>query len=126
MASFSGSATENPSVARCVEAHRVFPSGRGTTRAEDAQGTPTQSHVSPSKLVYEDKGLVSLGHNVGPVNANTVHLGQDAHQRFQSSRSEPDTLQTSILYANTYDLFTWFQSKLLHVYLNITNKDRSV
>ena len=28
---------------------------RGTTRAEDAQGTPTQSHVSPSILVYEDK-----------------------------------------------------------------------
>ena len=28
--------------------------GRGTTRAEDAQGTPTQSHTSPSILVYED------------------------------------------------------------------------
>jgi len=29
--------------------------GRGTKRAEDAQGTPTQSHISPSILVYEDK-----------------------------------------------------------------------
>jgi len=29
-------------------------SGRGTTRAEDAQGTPTQSHISPSLLVYEE------------------------------------------------------------------------
>jgi len=29
-------------------------SGRGTVRAEDAQGTPTQSHTSPSILVYED------------------------------------------------------------------------
>ena len=29
-------------------------SGRGTTRAEDAQGTPTQSHISPSVLVYAD------------------------------------------------------------------------
>ena len=29
-------------------------SGRGTTSAEDAQGTPTQSHISPSILVYED------------------------------------------------------------------------
>jgi len=29
--------------------------GRGTARAEDAQGTPTQSHISPSILVYEDK-----------------------------------------------------------------------
>ena len=27
----------------------------GTTRAEDAQGTPTQSHISPRILVYEDK-----------------------------------------------------------------------
>ena len=30
-------------------------SRRGTTRAEDAQGTPTQSHISPSILVYDDK-----------------------------------------------------------------------
>ena len=30
-------------------------SGRSTTRAEDAQGTPTQSHISPSILVYEDQ-----------------------------------------------------------------------
>ena len=29
-------------------------SGRGTTGAEHAQGTPTQSHISPSLLVYED------------------------------------------------------------------------
>ena len=28
--------------------------GRGTARAEDAQRTPTQSHISPSILVYED------------------------------------------------------------------------
>jgi len=33
--------------------HHAF-SGRGTTRAEDAQGTPTQSHISPSILVNED------------------------------------------------------------------------
>ena len=33
----------------------VGSTGRGTTRAEDAQGTPTQSHISPSILVYEDK-----------------------------------------------------------------------
>ena len=30
--------------------------GRGTTRAEVAHGTPTQSHISPSKPVYEDDG----------------------------------------------------------------------
>ena len=32
-----------------------FFTGRGTARAEDAQGTPTQSYISPSILVYEDK-----------------------------------------------------------------------
>ena len=36
-------------------------SGRGTTRAEDAQGTPTQSHISPSILVYEDKVVPAAG-----------------------------------------------------------------
>ena len=29
-------------------------SGRGTTRAEGDEGTPTQSHISPSILVYDD------------------------------------------------------------------------
>jgi len=29
--------------------------GRGNARANDAQGTPTQSHISPSILVYEKK-----------------------------------------------------------------------
>ena len=28
---------------------------KGSTRAEDAHGTPTHSHISPSILVYEDK-----------------------------------------------------------------------
>ena len=31
--------------------------GKGAARAEDAQGTPTQSHISPAILVYEDKRL---------------------------------------------------------------------
>ena len=30
-------------------------SRRGAARAEDAQGTPTQSHISPSILAYEDR-----------------------------------------------------------------------
>ena len=34
--------------------------GRGTTRAEDAQGIPTQSHESPSILAYEDDSNVVL------------------------------------------------------------------
>ena len=32
---------------------------RGTARAEDAQGTPTQSHISPSIPVYEDNRLLA-------------------------------------------------------------------
>ena len=42
--------------------------GRGATRAEDAQGTPTQSHISPSILVYEEKEqhrLISGGEACG-------------------------------------------------------------
>ena len=34
-------------------------SRRGTTRADDAQGTPTQSHTSPSILVCEDNKEVT-------------------------------------------------------------------
>jgi len=33
---------------------RLRDAGRGTTRAKDAQGTPTQSHISPSIPVYKD------------------------------------------------------------------------
>jgi len=31
--------------------------GRGAARAEDARGTPTQSHISPSILVYEERSI---------------------------------------------------------------------
>ena len=41
--------------AGCSAIDRLRVSGRGTARAEDAQETPTQSHVSPSILVYEEK-----------------------------------------------------------------------
>ena len=37
---------------------------RGTARAEDAQGTPTQSHISPSVLsirIYKWTGIVPVG-----------------------------------------------------------------
>ena len=38
-----------------VEREVVDSGLEGTTRVEDAQGTPTQRHVSPSILVYEEK-----------------------------------------------------------------------
>ena len=39
------------------KANRLVPviNGRGASRAENAQGTPSQSHISPSILVYEDE-----------------------------------------------------------------------
>ena len=45
--------------------------GRVTTRAEDAQGTPTQSHISPRLLAYEDShgpwlSELALGMKTGP------------------------------------------------------------
>ena len=48
--------------------------------------------------------------------------------KFFPSRSAADGggFSRSISYANTYNLYTWFQSKLLHIYFNITIKDRSV
>ena len=32
----------------------MIDSGRGAATAEDAQGTPAQSHISPSVLIYEE------------------------------------------------------------------------
>ena len=41
---------------------QVLDSRSGITRAEDALGTPTQSHISPSILVYEEKA--SYNHEI--------------------------------------------------------------
>ena len=50
----SGCRAEDLRLRRAVLMRVCLPfSGRGTTRAKDAQGTPTQSHISPSILVYE-------------------------------------------------------------------------
>ena len=38
----------------------------GTTRADDAQGTPTQSHISPRILVYEEWFRAAASSWVGP------------------------------------------------------------
>ena len=44
--------------------------GRGTTRAEDAQGTPT--HISPS-ILYEDEDLGNRGVAVEGLMGNENH-----------------------------------------------------
>ena len=42
------------SIKRRGTTHSRDLSGRGAARAEDAQGTPSQSHISPSILAYGD------------------------------------------------------------------------
>jgi len=51
--------------------------GRGSTRAEDAQGTPTQSHISPSILVYEEELLIrALFFRGGPTQVMSGQMEQ--------------------------------------------------
>ena len=38
--------------------HHIHRGTSGSARAEDAQGTPTQSPISPSILVYDEKQLL--------------------------------------------------------------------
>ena len=61
--------------------------GRGTTRADDAHGTPTQSHISPSILVYEEK--------------TALHLAVE-HERLDAAcvliqHSAPETLDLQVM-----------------------------
>ena len=50
--------------------------GRGAARAEDAQGTPTQSHMSPSILVYEDKRVSHSHEQTLGAADKTTQVGQ--------------------------------------------------
>ena len=43
-----------PNQIHCFRFQILMKSGRGAARAEDAQGTPTQSHISPNILAYEE------------------------------------------------------------------------
>ena len=51
----------------------VIDSGRGTMGAEDAQGTPPQSYVSPSMPVYEDE------HQIPLASPTTTHEPHERH-----------------------------------------------
>ena len=65
-------------------------SGRGTTRAKDAQGTPTQGQISPSLLEYYDNqpGLTKL------VSPNRLRQGQGVPStrilKYEDKLSEAD------------------------------------
>jgi len=60
--------------------------GRGFTRAEDAQGTPTRSHISPSILVYEEKRGTDSGGGRGPY--KTPKTDQFGSQPVSTDRRE--------------------------------------
>ena len=59
--------------------------GRDTTRAADAQETPTQSHISPSILVSEDDVRAIRRDQVHHV---WLHLG---YPKYMSFKYEPDS-----------------------------------
>jgi len=65
--------------------------GRGTTRAEDAQGTPDQSRISPNILVYEDEFNVSPAPGL---DSEADHRGRQREQR-QGLRSKTDLIANS-------------------------------
>jgi len=64
----------------------VIDSGRGAARAEDAQGTPTQSHISPSILVNDDKRVSDLSLGLFPVDDLLGHGGHFGGNVGQESR----------------------------------------
>ena len=52
-----GLLVDNSLIRESCHLYKPFPLvrvGRVATRAEDAQGTPTQNHISPSVLAYEE------------------------------------------------------------------------
>ena len=60
-----------------TESHSRDLSGRGAARTEDAQGTPTQRHISPSVLVYKEKRNLGAVAGGVPLAADGAQLGVD-------------------------------------------------
>jgi len=80
-------------------------SGRGTTRAEDAQGTPTQSHISPSILVYEDKKGLRMSARV--MSGGTLRSGRSHTTRRCRGATNPES------YITKYATYTKIMSRSL-------------
>jgi len=59
--------------------------GRGTARAEDAQGTPTQSHISPSILLYADKVIRETGTVIPELLLLQQALPPEIEQRYRGT-----------------------------------------
>jgi len=62
-------------------------SGRGAARAEGAQGTPTQSHISPSIPVYED--YEDLPSSPTASGRSRADLGGEGHRGTSLIRKRP-------------------------------------
>jgi len=69
----------------------MLDSGGGFTKAEDAQGTPTQSHVSPSILVYEDNEKPSTADRVRHISPHLIEALLDPPPRPRRRSVKPQT-----------------------------------
>ena len=91
---------------------RIF-SGRGTTRAEDAQGTPTQSHISASILVNEDKIFIHRIHG-GMSPGRNAARADDAQGTPTQSYISPSILVYEESYITKYTSIRGFQDGRPH------------
>ena len=72
--------------------------GRGTARVEDAQGTPTQSHVFPSILVCEDEMVPNsgFGNSVTYASAECMPPGGDKRAENAKRVKHTETVITKV------------------------------
>ena len=65
--------------------------GRDTTRAKDAQGTPSQGNISPSLLAYEDKRLRMVNrHETCWIDAEASTQAGELIEPVRSGNRNPD------------------------------------
>ena len=72
-----------------------FSVGRGSARAEDAQGTPNQSHISPSIISMQRLLALMQSHGctgIAPEDACYFPAVETALSLVQVSKPEPGTL----------------------------------
>ena len=84
---------------------------------EDAQGTPTQSHISPSILVYEEKGHVSPGFwgKSYPASSEQLLSPTQVQSRSRSRSEEKTTLNILVDFCSRSE-----EAATLKVSINLT------
>jgi len=83
-------------------------SERGAARAEDAQGTPSQSHISTSILVYEENPVESLARGVG----FRCLGGRDLEQRRHAKTKETDVDRVLLPAPHTFQRLSPMHSEI--------------